>query len=126
MFNRPSCRSRRGGFLLGIPQTIKETRHDIEAALPGSASLLGIRAEPGVSATTESALFACVYGFRSQTMTLEKVTVRSRFEPGRVSSASTLHFDKHQGGTASDDQVDLDAIRADVARDDAIPSCFEE
>ncbi len=126
MFNRPPCRSRRGGFVLGLAHSIEEARHDIEAASPASARLLGICIEPGVGAAAEPALLAVIDGFRSQTVTLMKATVRSHFEAGRMRSTSALHFDKHERGTASNNQVDLDAIRADVACDDAIPSCFEE
>ena len=40
--------------------------------------------------------------------------------------APTLHLDEDEQPAAARDQVDLDAIDADVARDDAIPSRLEK
>ncbi len=118
MFDRPARLEWRAGFVSGCALFVRQlpvekAGHDVEAAVAGASRLAWMGREPGVSAATQPTLFAFVDGLGRITMNMADRT-------------STLHFDEDQRRSAADDQVDFDALRTDVARDDAIPSVFEK
>lgn len=85
--------------------------HDIEAQTPPSAGAFWLRDEPGTGAAAQALLLAPVDRFGGAS-----VSVR----------APRLDLDDDQERAAPSDEVDLDAIRTDVVRDDAIPSRLEK
>ena len=104
MFDRPARPFRRAGL-------VQEAGDDIESPPAGSTGDGGILGQPGVGAASQATLLAFVDGLGRQPM---------------ISRSPTLDFDEDEEPAPPSDQVDLDPIRADVARDDAIPSGFEE
>jgi hypothetical protein len=120
MFDRPPRRIRRGGFFLGPAffrpnAAVSNACNDVEAALPSSPGFGWIGGQPGMGTAAQSTLFAFVHRLSGKTMAL-------RFPK----PAATLDLDEYEHRLAAHDQIDLDAIRADVARNDAIPSRLEE
>lgn len=120
MFDRPACRFRRAGFVLG-PKCldrgigtgigVENTGHDVEAAVAGSPGFDRVRGQPGMRTAPQSTLLAFVDRLRCMAMS---------------AGAPTLDLDENEQSPATRDQVDLDAICSDVARDDAISSGLEE
>ncbi len=123
MFDRPARPLRRAGFVSGpgfrnrarrggrfvARRAIAEQNagHDVEPVSLGARRLGRMGREPGARAAPQSTLFARVHGFRRE---------------GMISAAPRLHLDEHEQRAAPGDQIDLDPIGADVARDDAITS----
>lgn len=118
MFELPPRPLRRGGFVWGPglspPRRFApagcETGHDIEAKAPPAPRLNRISREPGSRAPSQSSLFPFIDGRGGA-----PVTTRP----------SALDLDEDDEAAAASDEIDLDALRADVPRDDAIPSRFE-
>ena len=81
--------------------------HDVEAVSLRSLGLRRLGREPCARSVAQASLLARVHGFGRD---------------GVIRSAPRLHLDEDQQRPAPRDQVDLDAIGADVARDDAITS----
>ncbi len=70
---------------------------------------------------TNSPLFPFVDGLGGQAMTRDGAITSDE-----LPDASALDLDEDEHRPATDDQIDLDATGADVARDDAISSRFEK
>lgn len=85
----------------------QDAGHDVEAVSLGSLRLCRMGREPCAHSVAQAPLLARVHRFG---------------RGGVIRAAPRLHFDEDQECPASRDQVDLDAIGADVARDDAITS----
>ena len=104
MFDRPARSFRCAG-------PVQQTGDDIEPPLTGSPGDGWIGSQPGVGTASQAALFAFVDRLGRQPV---------------CSPPATLHFDEDEEPSALRDQIDLDPVCADVARDDAISSGFEE
>ena len=106
MFDRPARLLGRAGLAF-----VSQAGHDVESARTRPAGLDRIGREPGMGPPSKASLFSLVHRFGSKAV---------------VSSASALYFDEDEDAALAGDQVDLDAVHSDVARDDAISSGFEE
>lgn len=122
MFDRPPRRFRRGGFVLGsgrfdrgfglrAESRVEQAGYDVESATACLPGLGRVRRQPRMGTPPESTLLAFIDRFGS-------VAVPAR--------TPTLDLDEDQQLRAPHDKVDLDAIRADVACDDAISLGLEE
>ena len=89
----------------------QEADHDVEADTVRTTRLRGPGREPGRRAAPQPALLARVDGLRAAALSLRP---------------PALDLDEYEQRAAFHDQVDLDSIRSDVARDDAISSRLEE
>jgi hypothetical protein len=126
MFDRPPCRPRHGGFLLGLARSgwvpvTEQTGHDVESALAGSSGFDRIGGQPDMGAMTKAPLFSFIDCLCGQAMVRHRTGA-----PAGWSHPSALDLDEGEHRTPAHDQIDLDAVGADVARDDAIPSRFEK
>ncbi len=88
----------------------KDAGHDVESVSQGAARFRRMASEPGVGAVAEPSLLAGIDGFCGLAV---------------ACAAPALDLDEHQRHTAARDQIELDAIGADVACDDAITSLRE-
>ena len=124
MFDRPPRRFRRGGRVLALGRLDRERGpppgwmpgcekacDDIEAAAACSAGFDRVRDQPGMRAAPQSALLSLIDCLGRQAM---------------FAGAPTLDLDENEQTSATRDQVDLDAIRPDVASNNAISSGLEE
>lgn len=134
MFYRPPCPFGRGGFLFGIlpgrrKSTVENAGHHIESALARAPGFERIRREPRMGPAAQAALFSFVDRLGGETMSCrlnsnsDSIPVSAQCRSYRPSTLD-LHEDEHR--PVSHDQIDLDAVGTDVARDDAIPSCLEK
>lgn len=120
MFDRPPYRFRHGGLFFDSADldgriSRQQARHHVKTPLPSSSCFDWIGCQPGVGTATESPLLSFVDGFGRVCM-----------PPAACSCAPALDLDEDEGRPMACDQIDLDAIGADVACDDAIPSRFEK
>lgn len=88
----------------------KNAGHDIEAVLDHARCLRRSGREPGACAVAKASLLARVDRFRGLAV---------------ARTAAGLDLDEREHAAPSHDQIDLDAIGADVACDDAITSRSE-
>ena len=80
-------------------------------------------------AMTKAPLFSFIDGLGGQAMVRHRTRHYTRHRTRAVTRgphASALDLDEREHRAATHDQIDLDTVGADVARDDAIPSRFEE